>query len=289
MTKKNTQKSSTQLQFLPPKKLGFDYMGQPCSTIQLLEKQDFPGTNDILRNSQNCELCSSSLDSLIECTKTALNDFIELKELFDNSLYSSMDSDDLSKHINRILLKQKQIEDSMLDFIFAASSNPADEFIAANQTYRGGSHSQTQQSIPSNISVKIIHSTLTVIRIPKLPLKYFGTDTIADFTLSSVLARCPDFPKWKKWNADFVLIYPTTLRVMPKDIDAYDYKKIIDIIAFAMETSDNAFSFSRSQTVYLTDKIPMGCYILISKKSSDCTDNEEWINKWINTPEQEIT
>ena len=77
------------------------------------------------------------------------------------------------------------------------------------------------------------------------------------------------FPKWSRWSASFTHLYPATTRNIPKDVDNYDYKRTIDLLAYALGTSDNALNYSMSMQTVFSDILPPGVYIQLRPKSSD--------------------
>lgn len=69
------------------------------------------------------------------------------------------------------------------------------------------------------------------------------------------------FPTWPFWRADFILVFPYSTKAVTRDIDNYDYKVPIDILASALHTTDNAVHFSMSSNTVFTDDLEPGAYI----------------------------
>ena len=102
------------------------------------------------------------------------------------------------------------------------------------------------------------------IRLPSLPHRYRGNQDWVAQLLSAELHMCSDLPHWHVWHADFIHLYPTNLKCIPKDVDNYSYKKVIDVIAFYLRTSDDALHFDMSMTTVYSDNYEPGVYVQIT-------------------------
>lgn len=114
------------------------------------------------------------------------------------------------------------------------------------------------------------------IFMASFPTTNRGNDAIINKILAAQLLKIPEFPVWSKWQASFLHVYPTNGKCVVRDCDNYDYKKTIDLIAFAVGSSDNAMHFSMETDSCFNDKYPSGTYIKVSQKNSDSPDFSGW-------------
>lgn len=110
------------------------------------------------------------------------------------------------------------------------------------------------------------------IQMPTLPSRYAGNDDPFNQMFAAKVSACPNFPKWSSWHATFFHVHPVKGNGQSlRDVDNFDYKKTIDIIATAMHTSDSAHRFDMSMTTVFTDDYTPGVYIEIIPKSEKNT------------------
>ena len=116
-----------------------------------------------------------------------------------------------------------------------------------------------------------IDSDQVVIRLPFMFLQYGRSQDPLAKLLAAKISTCPDFPQWTHWHASFIHRHSLTGAWKARDVDNYSYKKIIDVIALAMNTSDNPSRFDMDLSSYFTDDYIPACFIVISPKNSDFT------------------
>lgn len=87
--------------------------------------------------------------------------------------------------------------------------------------------------------------------------------------LAARIHLCPNFPRWQFWHADFIHVYPIKFAGVPKDVDNYNYKRTIDVIAFAMRTTDDAIHFDMAMSTVFRDDYKAGVYIEITPRHHD--------------------
>lgn len=106
------------------------------------------------------------------------------------------------------------------------------------------------------------------IRIPYLVHRYVGNQDPFSHILAARLRQTVGFPCWTRWHAAFIHIYPssTTQTIDPSN---YDYRKVIDALAFTMNTNDDSRHFSYEVSSIFTDDYAPGCYIELTQKSSE--------------------
>lgn len=108
------------------------------------------------------------------------------------------------------------------------------------------------------------------IRMPALPVRYAGNDDPYNQILAAKLLEIPNFPQWQSWHASFIHVYPVKNQgYVLRDVDNYDYKKTIDVIACAMHTSDCATRFDMSTTTTFSDEYARGVYIEVTPKNPE--------------------
>lgn len=113
------------------------------------------------------------------------------------------------------------------------------------------------------------------IYLVSLPKKYAGYDDPIRQTLHARLYLCGELPRWERWSAAFIHVYPAACAINPnasKDVDNWSYKSVIDEITFALKTSDSAACFDYSATAVFTDELASGVYILVSEKTEKSFD-----------------
>lgn len=108
-----------------------------------------------------------------------------------------------------------------------------------------------------------------ILHLPHLPHRSFSGRNIATESLAAYLFRHRDLPRWNRWHCEFLHVFPCQLSRLPKDVDNYGYKRVIDLLAFAMGVSDGAACCSLSMDAVFSDSVPEGCYIKVSPKSSE--------------------
>ena len=127
-----------------------------------------------------------------------------------------------------------------------------------------------------------IRDRLIVARLPYMTLarRWKNGTSVAEKAFAALIYHNYDsFPHWNKWQAKFYHVFPEKTSSIPRDVDNYDYKKIIDLIAFALGASDNATHFSMSMETVFDDSNPPGVYIEITPKSSDSTTLPAWAKR----------
>lgn len=108
-----------------------------------------------------------------------------------------------------------------------------------------------------------------ILWLPSLPHRSVRGFTTVTESLAVLLYQTPSLPKWPRWECSFVHVFPASHARMPKDVDNYAYKRVIDVLSFAMGVSDGAGSFSLSTSTVFTDEIARGVYVLVEPKSSE--------------------
>ena len=141
---------------------------------------------------------------------------------------------------------------------------------------------QQQRSVQQLISqaeqeVEIqIHSDLVAIKLPYLlPRGRTGDALLYDMLLAK-LSTVHNFPKWNAWHAAFIHVFPESTARVPRDVDNYEYKRVIDLIAFSMNLSDCAYTFSAEMRTAFTDLLPPGTYIEITPKNPKSGNFPKW-------------
>lgn len=118
-----------------------------------------------------------------------------------------------------------------------------------------------------------------VVHLPHLSARSYGRVCSANRMLSAILfSEHPNFPRWPNWEAKFFHIYPLSLKSVPRDVDNYDYKQTIDLLTYALGSSDNATNFSMQIKTVFTDDLHHGLYIEIIPKSLENSDFPDWQN-----------
>ena len=113
-----------------------------------------------------------------------------------------------------------------------------------------------------------VQTDLIRIYLPYLPRRGEGYEAPVNKMLAAKIYATSKAVSWPKWTAAFVHVYPTASRRIPKDVDNFDYKKTIDLLAFLVGSSDNACNYSMCMDTIFSDSLRSGVYIRITPKSS---------------------
>lgn len=113
-----------------------------------------------------------------------------------------------------------------------------------------------------------VSPTKIIIRMPHLPPRTSRNSLVTE-ALASKLFHMTTLPRWPRCVVDFYHVYPTDIPKMPKDVDNYAYKRTIDLLMFALQSSDCATAFRDSRQTIFTDVYPQGTYIIICPESSE--------------------
>lgn len=150
-----------------------------------------------------------------------------------------------------------KLEQTLCSYIANYSSpNEIWEYIAANKDCR-----------QEEVCLRIQESEVLVY-LPYLPKRGKGYSSPVNHMLAAKIYSSRKDVRWTKWNAAFYHVYPMSTSRIPKDVDNYDYKRTIDLLAFLVGSSDNSLNYSMSMDTILTDKIRQGVYIRLTPKSS---------------------
>lgn len=137
---------------------------------------------------------------------------------------------------------------------------------------------ENQEPENSNYGLNIQDDSIT-IHIPylEMPHRKQGGNSLVERLLAALVRKNIDqFPHWHIWQARFFFVFSESTKTKPKDVDNYDYKRIIDLLAFALGSSDNAVHFAMSMETIFTDQIASGIYIEISPRSLENAVLPNW-------------
>lgn len=132
------------------------------------------------------------------------------------------------------------------------------------------------QDAPRGCVTVTYHSGALLVYMPSFPKKGQGNTALVNQMLAAELLAMTDMPSWPKWQAAFYHVYPSGTSDIPKDVDNYDYKKTIDLLAYAVRSSDSSLNFSMKMDTVFTDVVESGVYIHVMKKSSELPDFALW-------------
>ena len=114
--------------------------------------------------------------------------------------------------------------------------------------------------------VIVDHPERLVIWLPALPPARRTVDNHVFKEFEGLLQNLGDRPQFQQWHCDFIHIFhPTSLRGI-RDVDNYNYKPLIDVLALALGARDCTDQFSSAQYNLLSEKLKPGCYIHVSKR-----------------------
>ena len=116
----------------------------------------------------------------------------------------------------------------------------------------------------------------SLIKMPFLPRRTNIQDKLLYDILAVKLLKEDALPTYRSCSLSFVHLYPTNLKLIPKDNDNYAYKRVIDLIAYACGFSDCPVTMDVSMRTVFNDEFEPGTYIEIHPKSSDFPDFKKW-------------
>ena len=126
------------------------------------------------------------------------------------------------------------------------------------------------------VSLKVSDKQV-LIYLPYLPKRANRSkEELVNQLLAAKIFASEKRPDWTKWEAVFHHVFPASTRQSARDVDNYDYKNTIDLIAYFVGSSDNALNFSMQMHTYFTDKTASGVYIDVHPKSSVFPDFSSW-------------
>ena len=144
---------------------------------------------------------------------------------------------------------------------------------------RAGQDEELVREADEQIEIQQTDS-MVLVHMPYLPGKrnpqFSGFPSVVTDLLGAKLLHYSGLPKWPACHANFFHVFPSGLSSMPKDVDNYDYKRTIDLLAMAIGFSDCASSFSMAMQCVFTDNLAPGTYIEITPKSSKNTKYPNW-------------
>lgn len=102
-----------------------------------------------------------------------------------------------------------------------------------------------------------------MVYLPFLPgRRQVQRQFIYDLLFRRLIDKGP-YPQWPRVHILFTHVYSTQLKRFPKDVDNFNYKPAIDLLAAAMSFSDSAISCSLEQRAEFRDDLPAGVYITV--------------------------
>lgn len=117
-----------------------------------------------------------------------------------------------------------------------------------------------------------------VIRMPLLPPRGTKHTTVATDMLGATIMKAYDeLPRWSSCSLTITHVFPTAISRMPKDVDNYDYKRVIDLICYGIGCPDCAATCSVQLDTYFTDDLLPGTYILVEKKRPQLFEKRHWL------------
>ena len=154
----------------------------------------------------------------------------------------------------------------------ATAAHKADDMLWDFNSRYPVPRSHTLQAIAQTPAIaskipKLLCSTeeKVIIWVPRLPNKRASPHNLLTTELRDFLHDA-QLPHFERWHCLFLHIHSAGSGVGVKDVDNYEYKRTIDMLAFALRTKDSADYFSMTMRNYFSDTIPEGCYIYITKQ-----------------------
>lgn len=118
--------------------------------------------------------------------------------------------------------------------------------------------------------IHIMQDAVYII-LPLLPpRKVFQCYTLDSLPLA--LSNVKGLPKWKSCHFDFCHVLPPHMRTFAKDNDNYNYKRVIDVVTYAMRLYDDAGTVDFSCRTEFTASLRSGTYIKLTEKVGKLPD-----------------
>lgn len=113
-----------------------------------------------------------------------------------------------------------------------------------------------------------------LIRMPHIAARKEPRYRLPEDLLAAKLASLRNLPKLGQCHATFCHVYPSSVSSMPKDVDNYYYKRVIDLLAYTFGFSDCPMTFSMSMESFVSDTVAPGTYIWLEKKLPKKFENQ---------------
>ena len=118
--------------------------------------------------------------------------------------------------------------------------------------------------------IHIMQDAVYII-LPLLPpRRVFQSYTLDSLPLA--LSNVKGLPKWKSCHFDFCHVLPPHMRTFAKDNDNYNYKRVIDVVTYAMRLYDDAGTVDFSCRTEFTASLRSGTYIKLTEKVGKLPD-----------------
>lgn len=160
-------------------------------------------------------------------------------------------------------------EQNLFDYLAASGRSQPSTLLGMNEL-------AVSDTLAPQIQVRVGKEEIRIF-MPHLRPRVLASrpEALATKQLMAVLEK-EKLPKWPKWEASFLHVYsPSKRRTPPPDVDNYDYKRTIDVIALMLRTTDRGGRFRMEADTLYSDVHAPGTYIRIRPKNSDF---------WLETP-----
>lgn len=114
-----------------------------------------------------------------------------------------------------------------------------------------------------------VDGELVLLKMPHLSQKIFLRFHLVEDLLLAKLGDTKRLPRMKECHATFIHVYPSGNQALAKDVDNYDYKRVIDLLAAFMDFSDSAATFEMTMKTVFSDGLQEGTYIVLEPQKSD--------------------
>lgn len=131
------------------------------------------------------------------------------------------------------------------------------------------------QAICSSIEIRKFAGCITIY-LPYIPgRKQIERQFISELLFQRLLDEGP-YPCWPQVHILFTHVYPQSLTRLPKDVDNFNYKPIIDYLAAALRFSDAAPRCSLEMRSEFRDDLTAGAYIQVFPQRNESTLASFW-------------
>lgn len=121
-----------------------------------------------------------------------------------------------------------------------------------------------------------ISGDMAVIKMPYLPKRGTSAHSLANDLLLARFSGMKGLPKWEACHMEVYHVFPSFVYGVAKDVDNYDYKRTIDLLAFFFGFADTARTFTLGLQTVFTDDLESGAYIEITPMDVNSYKLPQW-------------
>lgn len=178
---------------------------------------------------------------------------------------ASTDRADYADYCRSLLTLSTSINRLLYQFDLATGIDPVDLIAGKKGLLSAKVPEKERLELYSSIQIRQFEDSVEIY-LPYIPGKrQIERQFISELLFQRLLDEGP-YPHWDRVHVLFTHVYPSNLSRLPKDVDNFNYKPIIDYLAAALRFSDAASTCSLEMRAEFRDDITAGAYIQITPR-----------------------